>query len=182
MCGWPVFADRAMQIIYCVEDYGEEDYDAVSVRSEAHDAGHSLGAAVATLAATIWRPGWLVTLGSPRVGDAAFTATVEATHIARFVDCCDAVTEVPPEVGGYRHIKANTYLTRDARTVENPDPSFVMSDRLRARVYYSLRYSWKFWRNVAVRELADHAPSNYARAVFGDALTPTRPLMSADTA
>ncbi len=30
--------------------------------------GHSLGAAVATLAATIWRPAWLVTLGSPRVG------------------------------------------------------------------------------------------------------------------
>jgi hypothetical protein len=129
--------------------------------------GHSLGAAMATLAATIWRPGWLVTLGSPRVGDAVFTATVRATQIVRFVDCCDAVTEVPPGVGGYTHIEASTYLTRNARTVENPDESFVMSDRLRARVEYSIRYSWQFWRNVFVRDLADHAPINYARVVFG---------------
>jgi hypothetical protein len=129
-------------------------------------AGHSLGAAMATLAATIWRPGWLVTLGSPRVGDAAFIATVEAARIVRLVDCCDAVTDVPPKLSGYTHIKANTYLTRDAKTVENPQPSFVVSDRLRARADYSLRYSWQFWRNVFIRDLADHAPSNYARAVF----------------
>jgi hypothetical protein len=136
--------------------------------------GHSLGAAMATLAATIWRPGWLVTIGSPRTGDAAFIATVAAAHIVRFVDCCDAVTEVPPEAAGYTHIEANTYLTRDAGAVENPDPSFVMSDRLRARADYSLHYSWQFWRNVFVRDLADHAPINYARVVFGaDALTPS---------
>jgi hypothetical protein len=128
--------------------------------------GHSLGAAMATLAASIWRPAWLVTLGSPRVGNAAFIATVAAAHVVRFVDCCDAVTEVPPEVGGYTHIKANTYLTRDARTVEDPDPSFVTSDRLRARFDYLRQYSWQFWRNVLARDLADHAPINYARAVF----------------
>jgi pimeloyl-ACP methyl ester carboxylesterase len=128
--------------------------------------GHSLGAAMATLAATIWRPEWLVTIGSPRVGDAAFTATVLAQHRVRFVDCCDAVTEVPPEVVGYRHIETFTYLTRSARIVENPDPSFVMSDRLRARADYTRRYSRQFLRNVLVRDLADHAPANYARAVF----------------
>jgi hypothetical protein len=130
--------------------------------------GHSLGAAMATLAATIWRPGWLVTLGSPRVGDAAFIATVGATHMVRFVDCCDAVTEVPPEVDGYTHIKSSTYLTRDARIVENPDPSFVMSDRSRARVDYSSQYSWQFWRYVSLRDLADHAPINYLRVLFED--------------
>jgi Lipase (class 3) len=129
--------------------------------------GHSLGAAMATLAATIWRPGWLVTLGSPRVGDAAFAATVGARNMVRFVDCCDAVTEVPPEIGGYTHVNASTYLTRDGRTVENPDRSLVMSDRWRARVDYSFRYSWKFCRNVLVRDLADHAPVNYARVLFG---------------
>jgi hypothetical protein len=130
--------------------------------------GHSLGAAMATLAATIWRPAWLVTMGSPRVGDAAFIATVQATGIVRFVDCCDAVTEVPPEVGGYTHIKAHTYLARDGKSVEDPAPSFVVSDRLRARVEYSLREGWQAWRNVLVRDLADHAPVNYARAVFDE--------------
>jgi hypothetical protein len=128
--------------------------------------GHSLGAAMATLAASIWRSAWLVTIGSPRVGDAAFIETVGATYSVRFVDCCDAVTEVPPEIGGYTHIKANTYLTRDADIVENPDPAFVQSDRSRARVDYSLKYSGQLLRNVPVRDLADHAPINYARVMF----------------
>ena len=128
--------------------------------------GHSLGAAMATLAASIWRCAWLVTLGSPRVGDAAFIATVRVNRAVRLVDCCDAVTEVPPPVDGYTHIKAHTYLTRDGKAIENPDEAFVRSDRLRARLDYSFRYAWKFWRNVAIRDLADHAPINYARAVF----------------
>jgi hypothetical protein len=128
--------------------------------------GHSLGAAMATLAASIWRPAWLVTIGSPRVGDAAFITTVGAKYLVRFVDCCDAVTEVPPEIGGYRHIQACTYLTRDARIVENPDQAFVTFDRSRARVDYSRQYSWQFWRNVSIRDLADHAPINYARVLF----------------
>ena len=128
--------------------------------------GHSLGAAMATLAATIWRPEWLVTIGSPRVGDAAFVATVVATHKVRFVDCCDAVTEVPLEFGGYRHIGDPTYLTRDASIVENPEPSSVMVDRLHARIDYA-QYAWQATKNVPVRDLADHAPVNYARGVFG---------------
>jgi hypothetical protein len=128
--------------------------------------GHSLGAAMATLASTLWQSGWLVTLGSPRVGDAEFIATVKAPQIVRFVDCCDVVTRVPPEIGGYTHIKAHRYLTRNARTIENPDRWFVISDRVRARADYVLRYSWKFWRNVQARGFADHAPINYERAVF----------------
>jgi hypothetical protein len=128
--------------------------------------GHSLGAAMATLAATIWRPAWLVTIGSPRVGDAAFVATVAATHKVRFVDCCDAVTEVPPEFGGYRHIGEPTYLTRDAGVVESPEPSFIMVDRLHARIDYASLYAWRMTKNVPVRDLADHAPINYARGIF----------------
>ena len=135
-------------------------------RSKLILTGHSLGAAMATLTATIWRPEWLVTIGSPRVGDAVFIRTVTATHSVRLVDCCDVVTEVPPEFSGYRHISDPTYLTLDSRAVKNPTPSFVMVDRLRARVDYAIRYGWKFWRNVLVRGFADHAPINYARVVF----------------
>jgi hypothetical protein len=128
--------------------------------------GHSLGAAMATLAASIWPPAWLVTIGSPRVGDAAFVATVAAKYGARFVDCCDAVTEVPPEIGGYVHIKDYKYLTRDAGIVENPSPAFVQSDRSRARADYYRQYSGQVAQNVSVRDLADHAPINYARVMF----------------
>jgi hypothetical protein len=42
--------------------------------------GHSLGAALATLAATIWRPSLLLTLGSPRVGDRAFAQSWRASR------------------------------------------------------------------------------------------------------
>jgi Lipase (class 3) len=131
--------------------------------------GHSLGAALATLAASIWRPGWLVTLGSPRVGDREFVASVDAAHRVRLVDCCDAVTDVPPELDGYTHVGASAYLTRRAAMVENPDRSLVISDRCRARVEYFFQYSWQVWRNVLVRDLADHAPANYARCVFDPA-------------
>ncbi|MGC1522020.1 MAG: lipase family protein [Steroidobacteraceae bacterium] len=128
--------------------------------------GHSLGAAMATLAASIWRPAWLVTIGSPRTGTAAFVDTVNATYSMRLVDCCDAVTEVPPAIGGYVHIKDYKYLTRDAGIVENPEPAFVKSDRSQARADYLRQYSGQLERNVPVRGLADHAPINYARTMF----------------
>src|ERR1700734_4568122 len=128
--------------------------------------GHSLGAAMATLAASIWRPAWLVTIGSPRVGDSAFVETVAAKYSVRFVDCCDAVTEVPPEIGGYVHIKDYKYLTRDGEIVENPDPEFVQSDRVRARADYYRQYAGQLARDVSVRDLADHAPINCARVMF----------------
>jgi len=128
--------------------------------------GHSLGAALATLTATICTPGWLVTLGSPRIGDAAFAATVRAANIVRLVDCCDLVTEVPPPIDGYEHIRPATYLTARGRVVENPTDEFVAKDRRRARIRYALTYAWRLCRDVIARDLADHAPINYARTLF----------------
>jgi|SRR5882672_5616201 len=128
--------------------------------------GHSLGAAMGTLAATIWQAEWLFTLGSPRVGNAEFTTTVAATKMVRLVDCSDIVTRLPPPVHGYEHVKGCTYLTRRADVIENPDPDFVCAERRVAGVEYMRRYAWKFWRNVLLRSFADHAPINYARAFF----------------
>jgi hypothetical protein len=63
--------------------------------------GHSLGAALATLAAVDHRPAGLVTFGSPRVGDSAFAGHFAGLAaegaIRRYVDCCDVVARVPPE-------------------------------------------------------------------------------------
>jgi hypothetical protein len=129
-------------------------------------AGHSLGAALATLTATTCHPAWLVTLGSPRVGDAEFAVTVHATQSVRFVDCCDAITEVPPPIGGYVHIAPSTYLTADGRVIEKPADEFVAEDRHRARESYARQFAWELTREVLFRELADHAPINYARALF----------------
>ena len=59
--------------------------------------GHSLGAALATLAAVDTMPARLVTFGSPRVGDEVFRALFAGLEVRRFVDCCDVVSRVPPE-------------------------------------------------------------------------------------
>ena len=124
--------------------------------------GHSLGAAMATLAASILHPGWLVTLGSPRAGDTRFVSTVQAANIQRIVDCCDIVTRVPPP-GAYTHLPTCTYITRTAQQVSDPDPPTVEEDHLKARVEYLRDYAWRRGA-VLVRDLADHAPINYVRA------------------
>jgi hypothetical protein len=125
--------------------------------------GHSLGAALATLAASVLQPSLTVTLGSPRVGDRAFAATV-TSELVRIVGCCDAVTDLPPPIV-YCHVGPTTYVTHDGRQVVEPSPAFMRTDRLRGRTQYFLRHAWKKGA-VMVRDFADHAPINYARAFF----------------
>ena len=127
--------------------------------------GHSLGAAVATLMASIWHPTLLITLGSPRVGDAAFAATVAGIDGERIVDCCDVVTELPPESALYTHVRKPTYITKDGRTLAEATAKLIAADRLSARAEYLTEHAWKIGA-VIVRDLADHAPINYARAFF----------------
>jgi hypothetical protein len=126
-------------------------------------AGHSLGAALATLAASVI-PGNLVTLGSPRVGDRQFAATVTArgTHL---VGCCDGVTDLPPPFGGYTHPAPRIYLTRNAERITDPPADLVRADRREARWEYAVRYAWRR-STVWLRSFADHAPINYARAFW----------------
>lgn len=58
-------------------------------------AGHSLGGALATLAGSALRPRAVYTFGAPRVGDAAFGATLRAP-LFRVENRSDLVTRVPP--------------------------------------------------------------------------------------
>ena len=58
------------------------------------------------------------------------------------------------------------YLTRDAKPLESPSAGTVSADRLVAHLQYTSRYAWIFWRALPTRSLADHAPINYARAIF----------------
>lgn len=68
--------------------------------------GHSLGAAMATVAASRLIPDALFTFGSPRVGNTAFVhsskAFSEIEH-HRFVNNNDIVARVPFALMGYRH-------------------------------------------------------------------------------
>jgi hypothetical protein len=127
--------------------------------------GHSLGAAIATLYASVIAPDRLVTIGSPRVGDADFAATLAGIEMTRLVDCCDIVTELPPQIGGYTHVSEAVYITRAGVLAPSADADTIDADRLAARAEYLRDYAWKTG-NVLLRDLADHAPINYVRRVM----------------
>lgn len=128
--------------------------------------GHSLGAALATLIASELKPRRLVTIGSPRVGDSNFIASLAGvSEITRIVDCCDIVTELPPPIGGYTHTADPLYITSDGMLVPNAKSEYVAADRAKARAAYVLGEAWRIG-SAPVRDLADHAPMNYVRAFF----------------
>lgn len=128
--------------------------------------GHSLGAALATLGASRWKASRLVTFGCPRVGNPAFVATIPSATSFRYVNCCDVVTDLPPEIPElYAHVGPMRFIDRHGR----PEPDWsidkIASDRAKARAEYLGEYAWRFG-NVLFRDLADHAPINYVRAFF----------------
>jgi triacylglycerol lipase len=73
--------------------------------------GHSLGAAMATIAASRMqdRVTALVTFGSPRVGNAEFVKSVTVEHY-RVQNNCDDVTKVPFLLMGFAHHGTHKYL------------------------------------------------------------------------
>jgi len=126
--------------------------------------GHSLGAAMATLAASIFQPATLVAVGSPRVGDKEFATCFAGVDVIRLVDCCDLVTHLPPETPWYTHVGPMTYIDRDG-LVKAPGALSTAKDQWRARASYLVDHAWRKG-TVEIRDLADHAPINYIRAYF----------------
>ena len=73
--------------------------------------GHSLGAAMATIAASRMQSKVtaLVTFGSPRVGNQEFVSSLNVTHY-RVQNNCDDVTKVPFRLSGFRHHGTHMYM------------------------------------------------------------------------
>jgi hypothetical protein len=111
-------------------------------------AGHSLGAALATLAATRFVPKAVYAFGSPRVGDARFTAELSSVPIYRVVYGNDLVTTVPPEALGFLHA----------------GEEWRFGERRLFPVITNFR-SLKENLGAPVLPLADHAPINYVRSL-----------------
>lgn len=73
--------------------------------------GHSLGAAMATIAASRMqdRVTALITFGSPRVGNAEFVKSLTVDHY-RVQNNCDDVTKVPFMLMGFAHHGTHRYM------------------------------------------------------------------------
>ncbi|MGB0747168.1 MAG: lipase family protein [Magnetospiraceae bacterium] len=84
--------------------------------------GHSLGGAVAILAAFELSCGNLVTFGAPRVGDAVFADVMSeiTPHHHRFTRGVDIVPLLPPLSFGYRHDCNELYLTGNGQVSRWP--------------------------------------------------------------
>ena len=127
--------------------------------------GHSLGAALATLSAALRRPDALYTFGSPRVGDAAFAASMEGVNHARYVDCSDIVCRIPRASWSYEHVGVLKYFDQAGRLRAGLSDAEIRSDQRSAQFAYALQYAWRQPANAFLRSFADHAPINYIHAL-----------------
>jgi len=82
---------------------------------EVYFCGHSLGGAMATIAATRYPLATaLFTFGSPRVGGKTFVDTCCVPHY-RFVNNNDLVAKVPPAILGFKHDGVEMYLNSNGK-------------------------------------------------------------------
>jgi hypothetical protein len=122
--------------------------------------GHSLGAALATLAAGLRPPAAAHVFGAPRVGDGDFVASLGQTAIHRYVNCCDLVCRLPPKI--YKPAGRLHYID----TAGSMDGNNESEDtRLEARIAHFRRNAGQ-WDHVWFRDLADHAQVNYLTAAL----------------
>jgi triacylglycerol lipase len=134
---------------------------------EAWITGHSLGAALATLAAALLPGSRLVNFGSPRVGNDVFASQFDGRFVKRYVDCCDLVTRLPPAFLGYVHVPGMTYIDRNGKVQPQATEALIEGDTAIARREYLINEAWRFG-NTGVRDLADHSPVNYVSGVLED--------------
>jgi pimeloyl-ACP methyl ester carboxylesterase len=114
--------------------------------------GHSLGGAVATLAAAR-HDGIhaLVTFGAPRVGDRAFRDTCPVPAW-RVVHRSDVVARVPP-AGIYRHVGRRVYIDREGRYRHESDRWERFVDSVTGQIASGPE---------SLDALLDHSPLRYA--------------------
>lgn len=114
-------------------------------------SGHSLGAALATLAAARRPAQATYAFGCPLVGNNAFAQSIARRPIHRVVGGRDIVTAVPPPQFGFVHA-GTEHRIGVAKTKPTLSVTILRVLRTIARIH-----------KQPPRYLADHAPKNYVR-------------------
>jgi len=129
--------------------------------------GHSLGAALATLAASLRPEAALYTFGSPRVGNAGFLAAMRQRPGAatRYVNHRDIVCRVPSARLGYRHVGEARDIDRAGRIHRRKPRHRGIGDLLASALSDQIRVPLALLAGDLPRELSDHAPINYVSAL-----------------
>ena len=130
-----------------------EHNDQLKVRKDVYMTGHSLGAAMATISATRYKPAELFTFGSPRVGGSRFVKNIKCTHY-RFMNNNDIVCRIPPAWLGFKHHGEMIYFNRFGDKADKP----TWGD-----MFYGIWNSWK--RFKFFDGVVDHGMPNYVKAI-----------------
>jgi triacylglycerol lipase len=134
-----------------------------NVRGPLFITGHSLGAALATLAAARMSGDGasraVYAYGSPRVGDAEFVKRFPANvHVHRVINDNDAVPTMPPAWLGFRHVGEARCITEDGRLVVGQKSEGIALARKVLKLVQALREK----KGLPLPDcLTDHAPVNY---------------------
>ncbi len=151
-----------------LEVWGQVQPDLTRLSAEGRSVwltGHSLGAAIAVLAAHQCKKTVTVyTFGAPRVGNAEFVKRYRQPTF-RIVNNTDFVTEIPPPLW-YQHVGELVYF--DSRHVlrRNVSTKLLMQDKVRGQGDAVAR-RLKEWSKLdlakrPLKPLLDHAPICYA--------------------
>lgn len=140
----------------------EPELKAISKEGPLFFTGHSLGAALATLAASLLPPFALYSFGSPRVGNDLFAETLKETVIYRVVNGRDAVCQVPlalPRIG-FQHVGRLFYLTQAGRLISDAGQLDMMKDQWKWELSEVGDERRRLFTDLP-KFLTDHAPVNY---------------------
>ncbi len=127
--------------------------------------GHSLGGALATIAAARHeRTRAVYTFGSPRVGDSAFGEHLRAP-VYRVVNNTDLVPHLPPPIG-YAHVGELYHLDTDGVLRTGTSTRERLERGIEGHLA-QLRENFRRWRTgefdgVPLASLVDHSPVHYA--------------------
>ncbi|MEK7485241.1 MAG: lipase family protein [Planctomycetota bacterium] len=137
--------------------------------------GHSLGGALATLAASLIPPEAAYTFGSPRVGNKAFKENLKGINIFRVANHSDVVPTVPPSTRlfSFDHVGEFYYFTKKSELWINPsEEQHKKEEPLFEEVLAHIKSFQNWFHPMAF--LADHAPINYV-AHLQNQLEPPKP-------
>jgi len=126
-------------------------------KKEVFVTGHSLGAAMATLATSrieeFRKVVQLTTFGSPRVGTRKFVKNIETKHM-RFVNNNDIVTRVPLFIMGYKHHGELQYIN--------------FYGKIRKLTFWqAVKDKWRGYKSGLLDGAMDHGMDNYVKHTEG---------------
>jgi triacylglycerol lipase len=145
--------------------------------------GHSLGAALATLAASRYQTAGVYTFGSPLVGNQSFAAAFNAafhdgadSRSFRYVNDHDVVTQVPPGPlafphGRFTHVDEPRGISRDGNvgTLPSAPPNFIQDVFGSPRfLLHTINDAMAARLPVVPDALTDHTPLYYVLHAWND--------------